>query len=146
MKIPFLAICLVSLSSLLFASESDATTYAGQACESASAGLPLSYLASGARNSNTSSISISCPITRSNDFGTAAVGAVIYFVNDGLTKLCFLDNFNIDTGSLAVWTSVSGVTRLVSPTLSPTLQWQPLTLNCSLPATSRVNGYAVGES
>jgi hypothetical protein len=90
-------------------------------------------------------MSISCPIVRSNDFGTAAVSAVIYFVNDGLTKTCFLDNFSIDTGGFGLWASASGVSRLVVPTLSSTLQWQPFALNCSLPPTGRVNGYFVSE-
>ena len=146
MKTSVWSVCLLSLGSMLFASESSATTYAGQSCNSSSAGVSLSYSDFGATNSSSSGISISCPLTRVKDGGTNSVSAVIYFVNDGKTKTCFLDNFSIDTGGLGVWTSVSGVSRMVFPTLSTTLQWQPLTLNCSLPAGSKVNGYFLAES
>jgi len=146
MKTSGLFICLLSLGTLFLTSESRATTYAGQACQSESAGLPLSYSTTGATNTSSSTIWIGCPTVRANDFGTAAVSAVIYFVNDGRTKTCYLDNFNIDIGSLGVWTSASGVSRLVLPTLSSTLAWQPLVLNCSLPSTSKVTGYFFSES
>lgn len=146
MKTSILSIGLLSLGSMLLGSESSATTYAGQSCESTSPGKSLSYTPTGASNTSGSSMYISCPITRANDFGTAAASAIIYFVNDGLSKSCFFDNFSIDTGNLGIWTSMSGTTRLVFPTLSPTLQWQPFTINCSLPSGSRVNGYFVYES
>jgi len=146
MKTSYLALCLPILGLVALTPESHATTYAGQACVSKTAGAALTYQEAGARNLTTSPMSISCPAAHVKDGGTAAVDATIYFVNDGKPKSCFLDNFNIDTGSLAIWTSAAGTTRLVFPRLNPTLAFQPYVFNCSLPAGSSVNGFFVAES
>ncbi len=129
----------------MFLGKADAATYAGQACESRTSGVSLSYVSSGARNLSGAPMSITCPLTRNNDLNVAAATAVAYFVNDGQSKTCFFDNFNIDTGGLGIWTSGSATGRLQLPTIATTLRYQPFTLNCSLPAGSQVNGYYLGE-
>jgi hypothetical protein len=146
MKTSYLSLCLPILGLVAFAPESHATTYAGQACVSKTAGAQLTYLETGAKNLTASAMSIACPAAHVKDGGTAAVDATIYFVNDSKSKTCFLDNFNIDTGSLAIWTSAVGTARLVFPTLNPTLAFQPYVFNCSLPGGSSVNGFYVAES
>ncbi len=135
----------VVLVGAMLLGKADAATYAGQACESRTSGVSLAYLNSGARNLSGSPMSITCPLTRNNDLNVAAATAVVYFVNDGQTKTCFFDNFNIDSGGLGIWTSGSAIARLQPPTIATTLRYQPFALNCSLPAGSQVNGYYLGE-
>lgn len=135
--------CLLALSSLYFMPDAEAATYPGQACISQQAGAPLTY-GYGAKNKNSHPVSISCPITRVRDNGTSLVNAVIYFVNDGQSKICNLQNFDIDTGGSGHGVHAIGVRRLVFPVLAPT-KYQPLAIYCSLPAGSQVTGYAVGE-
>jgi|GEM_PF-1998906 len=120
-----------------------AATYAGQDCVAKTGAL--TYDNTGAKNNGAVSIGISCPAVHVKDGGTAAVFPVIYFVNDGKTKSCFFDNFNIDTGGLWGWRSASGVRRLAFPALNPTKAWSPYTFNCSLPAGSKVTGYYISE-
>ncbi len=134
---------LVTLACGLVATNTYAATYPGQACQGQSA--TLAYSNTGARNATAAAMSISCPFVRTKDGGTAAAGAVAYFTNDGKTKSCYLDNFSIDSGALLKWSSTSGVTRLVLPTINPTAIWQPFALNCSLPAGSKINGYYFAE-
>ena len=119
-------------------------TYPGQGCVGRY-GASLYYSTTGAQNTGSSTISISCPVARLKDGGTAGVTPVIYFINDGKTKSCYFDNYNIDTGGLWSWTSASGVRRLALPTLSPTHSWYPLAFNCSLPSQSKVTGYYFSE-
>ena len=145
MKMSYLSLCLPLLGIVAFTPESVATTYAGQACQSRTVGTALSYSTTGASNPSTSTILIACPATHLNDGGTGPADAVIYFLNDGKTKSCFFDNFNIDTGALGVFTSASGTSRLQFPTLNPTLAFQPYAFNCSLPAGSKVTGFYVDE-
>lgn len=145
MKTAFSVIGLLTLGGVLLTASSDAATYAGQFCQSRTPGVSLTYTSTGATNNSGAAISISCPLERVKDLGTAAAGATIYFFNDGINKTCYFDNFNIDTGALGIWTSATGTTRLVPPTLTTTLQYQPFTLNCSLPAGGRVHGYYLGE-
>jgi hypothetical protein len=144
MKTLISSICLLSLGSLFLVSESDAATYAGQACESRSAGLGLTYTSYGATNNNSSTIYITCPATRIRDDSTAAVSSSIYFVNDGRSKTCYFENFNINTGGVGLWAGKTEARRLEF-SLPATLRWYPYTFNCTLPAGSRVNGYHVGE-
>jgi hypothetical protein len=138
----------IALSAFVLAAASMANvahsaTYAGQDCVARTG--TLTYLSTGARNNGAGAISISCPFTRTNDGGAAAAAGVIYFVNDGKSKTCFFDNYNIDTGGLWGWRSASAVTRLVTPALAPTKPWSPFVLNCSLPAGSQVTGYFLSE-
>jgi hypothetical protein len=136
--------CLLVLGSgVFFAPQSEAVTYPGQACQSRTPGSPLTYVY-GARNNNVSSVEITCPVTRTRDNGTAAVTAAVYFSNDGVSKTCRLENFNINTGTAGVWTSRTEVRRL-ELTLPSTLQWFPLAFYCSLPARSQIMGYYVSE-
>lgn len=146
MKTAFSVMGLLTLGGVLLTASSDAATYAGQFCQSRTPGVSLTYTSSGATNNSASQILITCPLVRTKDFGTAAAAPTIYFVNDGITKTCFFDNFNIDTGSLGIWTTATGAARLVPPVLTTTLQYQPFTLNCTLPSGGRVNGYYLGES
>jgi hypothetical protein len=132
------------LASALLATQVQSATYPGQDCHGRN-GASLVYLGTGAINNDTSDIYITCPVVRLNDGGTAPVGAVIYFVDDGKTKFCYFDNFNIGTGAYWKWTSASGVGRLAFPQLSPTKQWSPYAFNCRLPGGSQVTGYYVGE-
>jgi len=135
--------CLLALSSLYLLPDAEAATYPGQACISLQAGAPLTY-GYGATNKNSHPLSISCPITRVRDNDTAAVNAVIYFVDDGRSKNCNLQNFDIDEGTSGHGVHAIGVRRLPFPVLTPT-KYQPLAIYCSLPAGSQVTGYAVGE-
>jgi len=143
MKGSILAFGLLSLGAALFTPEVEASTYAGHGCDTRS--LVLTKVRTGARNNNASAIAISCPLVRNSDGGTGTARSVIYFTNDGKSKSCFFDNYNIDTGGLGIWTGGSAVTRLALPPLVTTLRWQPLVLNCTLPAGSHVTGYALGE-
>jgi hypothetical protein len=134
----------IFLASPFLVSTAHSATYAGQDCV-AKTGV-LTYDDTGAKNrSTTTAASISCPYVRLNDGSSAAAGGVIYFTDDGKSKSCFFDNFNIDTGGLWGWRSAAGVTRLAIPALSPTKPWSPFTVNCSLPASSKVIGYYLGE-
>jgi hypothetical protein len=81
-------------------------------------------------------------MVRTNDGNSAPAGSVIYFINDGTTRTCFFDNFNIDTGGFAFWTTATNNNpRMVLPTINATKPWSPFALNCNLPAGSKVNGY-----
>ena len=138
-----LALLLVASSSVLFTARSEAATYPGTACVSRTPGAQLSYVY-GARNSNASSVEITCPVARVKDNGTARVSSAVYFSNDGRSKTCRLENFNINSGTAGVWTTRVEVRRL-ELTLPSTLQWYPLAFYCSLPAGSQINGYHVSE-
>ena len=134
---------LMATGLFVFAMNANAATYPAQDCVAKSGAL--TYSSTNATNYGASAIGISCPFARMKDGSTTAAGAVAYFNNDGKTKSCFLDNYSIDTGGLLRWTSASGVTRLVLPAINPTSAWQPMVLNCSLPAGSRVHGYYLSE-
>lgn len=139
-KIPYF----IALAGIALSTNAHSATYPGQDCQARS-GASLQYETTGARNTRSSTVSIACPLDRLKDGGTAAVAGVFYFVDDGKTKTCFLDNFNIDTGGTWKWTSRSGVRRLVLPVLTPTKAWSPLVFNCSLPPNSKVTGYYISE-
>ncbi len=76
-------------ASLAFSVNAYATTYAGQDCVG-KAGKSLKYFSSYAKNTSNKSMSIVCPVVRHKDGGTRSVNPVIYFVNDGKKKICFL--------------------------------------------------------
>jgi hypothetical protein len=134
----------IILATPFLVSTAHSATYAGQDCVAKTGSLI--YDNTGAKNrSTTVAASISCPYVRLNDGAASAAGGVVYFTNDGKTKSCFFDNFNIDTGGLWGWRSASGITRLAIPALNPTKPWSPFTLNCTLPASSKVTGYFLSE-
>lgn len=140
---------LLSLGVILLAgasqlSTADANTFSGQACVSKTSGVQLVYDSTSARNPSTSTINVTCPAPRLKDDGNAPAFAVFYFNNDGTSKTCFFDNFNIGTGTLGVWTSATGTGRLDFPALN-TVAWQPFTFNCSAPANARMTGYFIFE-
>ena len=134
---------LLGLAALSCVGAAHAATYAGQSCQ-ATLGT-LTYGSSNARNNAATGAAITCPVTRNRDNTTGPVSPVVYFIEDGKSKTCYFDNFNIDTGNLGVWTSASGTRRLALPTLATTVLFHPLTFNCSLPAGSAVVGYYISE-
>lgn len=146
-KTLILAVWLLPLGSALFAQESSAATYAGQSCQSRTSGAPLAYGTHGASNSGSNTILITCPATRTFDMvgGEGNIDGTIYFVNDGRSKTCVFENFDINTGGFGLWHSLTGVRRLAFPSLYPGRRWSPLTFNCTLPAGSTVVGYTVIE-
>jgi hypothetical protein len=136
--------CTLTLTGALFMTQAHSATYAGQNCEGRD-GATLRYSTTGATNTTANTVNITCPVVHLKDGGTAGVDSVIYFVNDGKSKSCFFDNFNIDTGGLWGWTTASGVSRVVLPRLSATKAWSPYTFNCTLPSNSKVTGYYINE-
>lgn len=146
-KTLILALCLLPLGGALFVQEASAATYAGQSCQSRTDGASLAYRTHGAVNGGSGIILITCPATRALDFvgGEGDIDGTIYFVNDGRSKTCVFENFDIDTGGFGLWHSVTGVRRLAFPSLYPGRRWSPLTFNCTLPAGSTVIGYTVVE-
>lgn len=133
-----------TLSLFLSMTEAEAATFAGQSCVTRN--KALTYSTGGAQNNSDDEIYISCPVTRNKDNTYGAMSAVVYFVDDAKKKTCFLDNFNIKTSDLWTWTSASGTERLELPELSYSKPLWPVTLNCKLPAGSKVTGYQFTES
>jgi hypothetical protein len=146
MKTLIVTLCMAFAGSfLLTPGQADAATYPAHSCISKDETKPLDYLAYSARVPHANGVLIACSPARIKDSGTAGADAVIYFTNDGRTKFCTFENYNINTGGAGVWVSANGIRRLAFPRLTSTLQWYPFSIQCLVPQFSVVTGFAVIE-
>jgi hypothetical protein len=146
MKTLIATLCMAFAGSVLLApQQADAATYPAHSCMSKDETKPLDYIAYSAQTRHVGGTLIACSPARIKDSGTARADAVIYFTDDGRTKFCTFENYDINTGRAGIWTSANGVRRIAFPSLASTLRWYPFSIQCLMPQFSVVTGFAVLE-